>query len=187
MCDGILALRYRDGLDRAVPATPGEPYEVRIALGPTANRFRVGHRIRLEVSSSNFPRFARNPNNGTRPTQARESDLTTARQQPAGKAAPVVKTVGRDVIEPWLSAPTRAAAAPAPTPVVNGYVEHKPEAAVAQAVRPLEDLERDAIVQALRRFNGHRQKTAVALGIGVRTLGLKLKKWKEMKLVAETL
>jgi putative CocE/NonD family hydrolase len=81
VCDGILALRHRDGLDRALPATPGEPYEVRIALGPTANRFRAGHRIRLEVSSSNFPRFARNPNNGTRPTQARESDLTIARQQ----------------------------------------------------------------------------------------------------------
>ena len=113
--------------------------------------------------------------------------LTTARQQPAGKASPVVKTVGRDVIEPWLSGPTRAVTTPAPVPAANGFVEHKPEAAVAQAVRPLEDLERDAIVQALRRFNGHRQKTAVALGLGVRTLGRKLKKWREMKLVAETL
>ncbi len=113
--------------------------------------------------------------------------LTTARQQPAGKASPVVKTVGREVIEPWLGTVVRSVAAAAPTPVANGFVEHKPEAAVAQAVRPLEDMERDAIVQALRRFNGHRQKTAVALGIGVRTLGLKLKKWKEMKLVAETL
>jgi transcriptional regulator with GAF, ATPase, and Fis domain len=111
--------------------------------------------------------------------------LTAARQQPAGKAVPVVKAVSKDIIEPWLVGAAKAA--PAPTPAVNGFVEHKPEIAVAQAVRPLEDLERDAIVQALRRFNGHRQKTAVALGIGVRTLGLKLKKWKEMKLVAETL
>lgn len=116
--------------------------------------------------------------------------LTTARQQPVGKASPVVKAVGREVIEPWLGV-VPASPRPEPArngqPAVNGFVEHKPEAAVAQAVRPLEDMERDAIVQALRRFNGHRQKTAVALGIGVRTLGLKLKKWKEMKLVAETL
>jgi putative CocE/NonD family hydrolase len=81
ICDGILALRHRDGLDGAVLARPGEPYELRVALGPTAKRFRAGHRLRLEVSSSNFPRFARNPNNGTRPTVTRESDLTTARQQ----------------------------------------------------------------------------------------------------------
>ena len=42
-------------------------------------------------------------------------------------------------------------------------------------------------MRTLERFKGHRQRTATALGIGVRTLGLKLKKWKEMKLVAETL
>jgi uncharacterized protein len=81
VCDGIVALRHRGGLDRAEHATPGEPYELAIALGPTAIRFGGGHRLRLEVSSSNFPRFARNPNDGTRPTQARASNLTTARQQ----------------------------------------------------------------------------------------------------------
>jgi putative CocE/NonD family hydrolase len=81
ICDGILALRHRDGLERAEHGTAGEVYELRIALGPTANRFLAGHRLRLEVSSSNFPRFARTPNDGTRPTQARASNLTTARQQ----------------------------------------------------------------------------------------------------------
>ncbi len=54
-------------------------------------------------------------------------------------------------------------------------------------VRPLADVERDVIVATLRRFDGHRQKTAEALGIGVRTLGLKLKKWKEQSLVEQTL
>ncbi len=49
--------------------------------------------------------------------------------------------------------------------------------------RLLEDIERDTNVSTLNRFNGHRQKTAQVLGIGVRTLGLKLKKWKELKLV----
>jgi len=54
---------------------------------------------------------------------------------------------------------------------------------VAIVDRPLEDIERETIVQTLNRFNGHRQKTAHVLGIGVRTLGLKLKKWKEQRLV----
>jgi two-component system response regulator HydG len=53
--------------------------------------------------------------------------------------------------------------------------------------RPLADIEREVIVRTLEHFKGHRQKTAQALGIGVRTLGLKLKKWKEMQLVAQSL
>ncbi|MEM7628609.1 MAG: sigma-54 dependent transcriptional regulator [Planctomycetota bacterium] len=53
--------------------------------------------------------------------------------------------------------------------------------------RTLEELERDEIVRTLQRFSGHRAKTARALGIGVRTLGLKLKKWKELELVEATL
>ena len=51
----------------------------------------------------------------------------------------------------------------------------------------LEEIERAAILRTLERFDGHRLKTARALGIGVRTLGLKIKKWKEEKIVAETL
>ncbi len=62
-----------------------------------------------------------------------------------------------------------------------------PTSIVGERIRPLEEIERQAIVETLERFNGHRQKTAEALGIGVRTLGLKLKKWKEANLVAETL
>jgi DNA-binding NtrC family response regulator len=58
---------------------------------------------------------------------------------------------------------------------------------VALSSRALEDIEREAIVTTLRKFNGHRQKTAMALGIGVRTLGLKLKKWKSQQLVEATL
>ncbi len=53
--------------------------------------------------------------------------------------------------------------------------------------KPLSDIEREVIVDTLHRFNGHRVKTARALGIGVRTLGLKLKKWKELRLVSESL
>lgn len=46
-------------------------------------------------------------------------------------------------------------------------------------IRPLEDIERDVILSTLNKFRGHRVKTAEALGIGVRTLGMKLKKWKD--------
>lgn len=51
----------------------------------------------------------------------------------------------------------------------------------------LEDMEREQIVRTLTELNGNRQRTAQALGIGVRTLGLKLKKWKEQQLVAQTI
>jgi len=51
----------------------------------------------------------------------------------------------------------------------------------------LERIEREVIVKTLEAFHGHRQRSAAALGIGVRTLGLKLKKWKEQRLVAQTL
>ncbi|MCA9279377.1 MAG: sigma-54-dependent Fis family transcriptional regulator [Phycisphaeraceae bacterium] len=67
---------------------------------------------------------------------------------------------------------------------------HEPMQAPRLMIPPnttLEEMEREAIVQTLRRFNGHRAKTAEALDIGVRTLGLKLKKWKEEQLVPASL
>ncbi|QDU33161.1 Transcriptional regulatory protein ZraR [Poriferisphaera corsica] len=54
-------------------------------------------------------------------------------------------------------------------------------------VRSLEEIEREQIIKTLGHFGGNRQQTAEALGIGVRTLGLKLKKWKELNLVAQTI
>src|SRR5262249_18004454 len=64
LTDGILRLRYRDSLVAPELAKPGEIYKLAIEAGPTANLFQKGHRIRLEISSSNFPRFDRNPNTG---------------------------------------------------------------------------------------------------------------------------
>ncbi len=64
LADGILRARYRAGKTAPALLTPGEPTEITIDLGATSNLFRAGHRIRLEVSSSNFPRFDRNPNTG---------------------------------------------------------------------------------------------------------------------------
>lgn len=62
--DSILRLRYRNGPERAELMTPGEVYRVEIPMYPTSNLFGRGHRIRLDVSSSNFPRFDVNPNTG---------------------------------------------------------------------------------------------------------------------------
>jgi len=62
--DSIVRTRYRESLDHPKLLTPGEVVPVTIALYPTANVFKKGHRIRLDVSSSNFPRFDVNPNTG---------------------------------------------------------------------------------------------------------------------------
>lgn len=64
LTDGILRARYRESLAAPRPLVPGECYEITLDLVATANLFRAGHRIRLEVSSSNFPRFDRNTNTG---------------------------------------------------------------------------------------------------------------------------
>jgi putative CocE/NonD family hydrolase len=64
LTDGILRLRYRSGLDKVALVRPGEVYPVTIDAGVTSNVFLPGHRIRVEVSSSNFPRFDRNLNTG---------------------------------------------------------------------------------------------------------------------------
>ncbi len=62
--EGILRARYREGFDRKVFMKPGKVYEVKIDLHATSNLFGPGHRIRVEISSSNFPRFDRNLNTG---------------------------------------------------------------------------------------------------------------------------
>lgn len=64
--EGILRLRYREGMHRQVRMRPGEVYPIRIDLQATAYTFARGHAIRLEISSSNFPRFDRNLNTGGR-------------------------------------------------------------------------------------------------------------------------
>ncbi len=64
LCDGIVRARYRNSLARAEFVEPSRVYEYRIQLGSTSYVFAPGSRIRLEVSSSNFPRFDRNLNTG---------------------------------------------------------------------------------------------------------------------------
>ena len=126
--------------------------------------------------------------------------LIAARQRSGDTSA---TRIARELVAPWLS--LRAT----PIPGVNGAPQRQGHAAANGVVleakslaadqalahaldvpmepMPLEQIEREAIIHTLRRFIGHRQKTAKALGIGVRTLGLKLKKWKELQIVEPTL
>jgi putative CocE/NonD family hydrolase len=64
LADAIIRCRYRNRFDREEMMTPGEIYPVEIMLPPTSNLFQKGHSIRLDISSSNFPRFDLNPNTG---------------------------------------------------------------------------------------------------------------------------
>jgi putative CocE/NonD family hydrolase len=78
LTDGSLRVRYRNGLDKPKLLKPGETVKYMMDLGVTSNVFKKGHRIRLEISSSNFPRFDRNPNTGR--AIADETQLVKAQQ-----------------------------------------------------------------------------------------------------------
>jgi hypothetical protein len=62
--NGILRASYRESLEHPTPLEPGKIYRLEIKVWPTANLFLAGHRVRLEVSSSDYPQFAPNPNTG---------------------------------------------------------------------------------------------------------------------------
>ena len=62
--EGIVRARFRDSLSEPKPLRPGEVYEYRIALGPVGLRIPAGRRLRLDVSSSDFPQWDRNLNTG---------------------------------------------------------------------------------------------------------------------------
>ncbi len=79
LTDGILRTRYRDSLEKPKPMKPWDVYRLTIDAGVTSNVFRAGHRIRVEISSSNFPRFDRNPNTGT--PVADEKEMRKATQE----------------------------------------------------------------------------------------------------------
>ena len=78
VCEGIRRARYRDSLTDPTLMDPGEVYEFTIDMWQTSQVFKAGHRILVEVSSSNFPRFDRNTNMGGQ--LWRETELQTASQ-----------------------------------------------------------------------------------------------------------
>jgi putative CocE/NonD family hydrolase len=79
LTDGILRMRYRDSLAHATLMHAGTMHEVRVDVGVTSNVFLAGHRIRVEISSSNFPRYDRNPNTGDEPATATRWQVATNR------------------------------------------------------------------------------------------------------------
>lgn len=78
LCDGIIRARYRESADEPTLIEPEKTYRYEIELWVTSNAFLPGHKIRVEISSSNFPRFDRNPNTG-HPFGA-DAELTKASQ-----------------------------------------------------------------------------------------------------------
>ena len=64
MCEGVLRARYRESPSRPKPLEPGRVYELAIDLIGTSNVFLKGHRLRVDITSSHFPQFDRNPNTG---------------------------------------------------------------------------------------------------------------------------
>src|SRR5439155_24870305 len=75
---GMVRARFRDGLDKPRMLTPGEVTEFKIRLRPTAHRFLAGHRVRVDVTSSDFPNYDRNHN--TAADQNADASLEVARQ-----------------------------------------------------------------------------------------------------------
>ena len=75
---GIVRARYRNGLDRPELIEPGRIYKYTIRLNPTSNAFLPGHRIRLDVTSSDFPNYDRNHN--TAADQNADAELRVAHQ-----------------------------------------------------------------------------------------------------------
>jgi putative CocE/NonD family hydrolase len=81
LAEGVLRARFRDGLDRPVPVEPDRVYEYRIDLVATSNVFLPGHRIRLLVTSSSFPRLDRNANSGLQLGEDTAETLRPAKQR----------------------------------------------------------------------------------------------------------
>jgi hypothetical protein len=95
--DGILRARYRDSMREPSPILPGATYRYDIDLWSTSNVFKAGHRLRVSVASSNFPRWDRNlnsaesPETGTQPQIARNTVLFSA-EHPSHVLLPVLDT-----------------------------------------------------------------------------------------------
>jgi putative CocE/NonD family hydrolase len=78
IAEGVIRARFRESLSTPTLITPEKVYEYTIDLWATSHVFKAGHRLRLEVSSSNFPRYDRNPNTGH--DFGADTELRTARQ-----------------------------------------------------------------------------------------------------------
>jgi len=93
IAEGEVRTRFRESQEKPALLTPNKEYPVTIKLWGTSNQFKKGHRIRIHVTSSNFPRFARNLNSGKAAADETEQDIRVANQtilHSAGHASAVV-------------------------------------------------------------------------------------------------
>lgn len=96
---GVLRLRFREGFEAAHPMRPGEVYDVEIKAFPTANRFAAGHRIRLDLSASNFPHFDVNPGTGAPAAEASEPVVAICAVHVGGDTPSHIRLPVRAVVE----------------------------------------------------------------------------------------
>jgi hypothetical protein len=97
LTEGILRMRYRDSQEHANLMNPGQIYEIPLDLVGTSNVFLRGHSLRLEISSSNFPRFDRNLNTGEEIKSARHfvsatNTILHDAQHPSALVLPLMPT-----------------------------------------------------------------------------------------------
>jgi hypothetical protein len=97
LTEGIIRARYRDYSEKAELLNPAQVYKFNIDLWATSNVFKKGHRLRLEISSSNFPRFDRNLNTGEEASTGRSFVSATNlilhdAQHPSALLVPIVAT-----------------------------------------------------------------------------------------------
>jgi len=95
LTEGILRMRYRDSQEHANLMNPGQVYEISVDMWGTSNVFLRGHSLRLEISSSNFPRFDRNLNTGEEIKSARHfvsatNTILHDNQHPSALVLPVM-------------------------------------------------------------------------------------------------
>jgi|SRR5579859_889014 len=98
--DSIIRARYRDSLEHCTRLVPGKIYRFQIELGPTSLLFPPGHRIRVDISSSNFPRFDVNPNTGealnqNRATKVAINTIYHDAAHPSAIVLPIIPSVAK--------------------------------------------------------------------------------------------
>lgn len=97
LCDGILRVRFHDSWNHPELMNSGEIYEIEFDCGATSNVFQVGHCIRLDITSSNFPRWNRNLNTGgsnefSAQTRLAEQMVYHDEQRPSHVLLPIIPT-----------------------------------------------------------------------------------------------
>jgi uncharacterized protein len=100
IASGMVRARYRHGLDKPALLTPGETVEYRISLRPTSNEFQPGHRIRLDITSSDFPNYDRNHNTAADQNADAQLEIATQTVHHGGATAsrlllPVIEKVSQ--------------------------------------------------------------------------------------------